>query len=264
MFRDSRSAVDCLSKLISHCVLCFPNPVGNTCAPPPSLKKKRKKKKRPGPTCRPAVQHAHTEMIRFYSESADALAVGKVLRRHVESTMWMLTLAVRCGELMPGNVRWSVVHAGGKISVFPPRTERETKRPFAEGREERGKKGWRRGVSSTWPASPYVACRNLHTSYFLCLLFKSLRYAKVTNAFNGYTIYYHATTTRGHPGTCAPLQNTQEETSKIQQLQAGTRVWFGSKRASRGSDQVRLMGIMAKKDEIIWVLPLHIRVHVNA
>lgn len=50
------------------------------------------------------------------------------------------------------------------------------------------------------------------------------------DAFDGYTIYYHATTTRGHPGTCAPLQNTQEETSKIQQLQAGiTRVVFGSK-----------------------------------
>lgn len=60
--------------------------------------------------------------------------------------------------------------------------------------------------------------------FFVCLFvwfFLNLSgMQEVKNAFNEYTIYYHATTTRGHPGTCAPLKYT-EETSKIQQLQAG-------------------------------------------
>lgn len=38
--------------------------------------------------------------------------------------------------------------------------------------------------------------------------------------FNEYTIYYHATTTHGHPGTCALFKYTKE-TSKRQQLKAG-------------------------------------------
>lgn len=38
--------------------------------------------------------------------------------------------------------------------------------------------------------------------------------------FNEYTIYYHAMTTHGHPGTCALFKYT-EETPKRQQLQAG-------------------------------------------
>ena len=37
---------------------------------------------------------------------------------------------------------------------------------------------------------------------------------------NEYTLYYHATTTHGHPGTCALFKYT-EETSKRQQLKAG-------------------------------------------
>lgn len=122
------------------------------------------------------------------------------------------------------------------MPVFSRRGQKrkQSVRPPREEWEEEGGRGGERGFCRQRRAhanglcSPRVACRNLHTfcflSFFVCLFgffFLNLSgMQEVKNAFNEYTIYYHATTTRGHPGTCAPLKYT-EETSKIQQLQAG-------------------------------------------
>lgn len=111
-------------------------------------------------------------------------------------------LAVRCGEPTLGNVQWSVVHAGGKKSVFLPRREKGTKRPFAEGRKEgrKERRRWRSGVTSPPDdlRRPRVATSILLISLFVFFC-KSLRFAEVADAFNGFTLYYHATTTRGTP-----------------------------------------------------------------
>lgn len=60
----------------------------------------------------------------------------------------------------------------------------------------------------------------LNPDVCVCVLFVfQITVCKGEDCFNEYTIYYHATTTHGHPQTCALFKYTQE-TSTGQQLRA--------------------------------------------
>lgn len=180
--RDGRTAVDCLSKLISHCVLCFPNPVGNTRASPPSEKKKNKP---PGPT---PSRRTHTHLNGDYIQSPRMLwpSSGAVFSRqsppsscrkhNVNSdagcTMrWADASKRGCARVD----RRSVIHVSEKKTDVFFRWGRKGERSvhsLKEGGRNGGEEGVR--VHPNGLRSPRVACRNLHTFFFFIVLFVCL------------------------------------------------------------------------------------------